>query len=610
MRRATRLALVGVLAATALASCHGRPRPGSHSGSSSGSSSFFGAATTKVVEIDLSRGAPESTGAGGFFPMPASKTFPGLVRVLERLAEDQDAKAVFVRLGEHQLGFARSQEVATLLAGIRAKGKPVVCHAHGLDNTSVWIAAAGCDRVWLSPAGEVSSVGIAAQVVHFKGALDKLKVKADFLHVGKFKSASEPFTRESPSDEAREALLFTLRSIRKSWLDGVEAGKKKPEARRDVEQGPWSAREAKDRGLVDEVGYESQARDDAKSRAGTERVAGGFGAKPEGSDKPDIGELIRILSGAEESAAGRPHTALVVAEGAISMEPGGMLDAGGITAKALTKTLRKLAKDDSVKVVVLRIDSPGGSALASDLLWHELRELKKKKPVIASIGDMAASGGYYLACATDRIVAEPTSIVGSIGVLGGKLAIDAALAEYGVNSFTFAASPDPGAAARAAYLTPLVPWDDATKERVQKQMDEIYALFVARVAEGRNLPVDKVKAVAEGRIWSGEQGLERALVDELGGLSRALAVARTLGKLDERAPVEVVGMQESLLEALLVGDQADAEAITKAATRVSESRAAMFATVSPELRPYISGLRPLLANETALTLVPFAMIVR
>ena len=145
--------------------------------------------------------------------------------------------------------------------------------------------------------------------------------------------------------------------------------------------------------------------------------------------------------------------------------------------------------------------------------------------------------------------------------------------------------------------------------RVQKQMDEIYALFVARVAEGRNLPVEKIKAVAEGRIWSGEQGMERALVDELGGLSRALEVARTLGKLDNRAPVEVVGMQESLLEALLVGDQADADSVTKAVRRV-EAQGAVLATVSPELRPFISGLKPLLANETALTLLPFAMVVR
>jgi len=605
-----RTALALLLAAGLSSSCEGRPRSGPWAGGSkSSAASLFGGAAGKLVEIDLTRGAPESS-EGGLFPLPASRTFVGLVRALERVRDDQDAKGVFVRLGEHAVGFARAQEIGSLLAGIRQKGKPVVCHAHGLDNAGAWVALSGCDRIWLSPAGEVASVGIAGQVVYFKGALDKLKVSADFLHVGKFKSASEPMTREGPSDEARLALTETLASIRKSWLDGVEAAKRGRAARADMEDGPWSPREAKERGLVDEIGYEAQALDDAKKRASTERLATGFGAKSQPAEGPDIGELIRILSGADDSAGGRPHIALVPAEGSISMQAGGFLDGGGITAKALTKTLRKLAKDDSVKVVVLRIDSPGGSALASDLLWYELRELQKKKPIVASVGEMAASGGYYLACAADRIVAEPTSIVGSIGVLGGKLVLHEALAEYGVNTVTFPASPEPGAASRAAYLSGLSKWDDPTRARVQKQMDEVYRLFLERVAEGRKLPIETVTQSAEGRIWSGQQGFERKLVDELGGLGRALAIARELGKLDERAPVEVVGRDEGLLESLLVGEGADAAAVERATRRLLASRAPLHSSVASEVRPFVSALAPLLSNETALTTLPFALVVR
>lgn len=607
MRRA---ALALVLGAALSLSCEGRPRSGPYGGGGkSAAASLFSGATGKLVEIDISRGAPESA-EGGFFPLPASRTFVGLVRALERARDDQDTKGVFVRLGERAVGFARAQEIGTLLAGIRQKGKPVVCHAHGLDNAGAWVALTGCDRIWLSPAGEVASVGIAGQVVYFKSALDKLKIGADFLHVGKFKSASEPMTRDGPSDEARLALTETLASIRKSWLDGVEAAKKGRAPRADMENGPWSPREAKERGLVDELGYEAQALDDAKKRAATERVATGFGAKSQPAEGPDIGELIRILAGADESAGGRPHIALVSAEGAISMAPGGLLDSGGITAKALTKTLRKLAKDDSVKVVVLRIDSPGGSALASDLLWFELRELQKKKPIVASVGEMAASGGYYLACAADRIVAEPTSIVGSIGVLGGKLVLNDALAEYGVNTVTFPASPEPGAASRAAYLSALSKWDDPTKARVQKQMDEVYQLFLERVAEGRKLPIEQVRESAEGRIWSGQQGFDRKLVDDLGGLSRALQIARELGKLDERAPVEVAGRDESLLEVLLVGEGAEAKAVEEATRRVIAARAPLGLAVAPDLRPFVSGLAPLMNDETALATLPFALVVR
>jgi len=599
------------LAVVALAACEGRPRSGPYgsSGAKSVASSLFSSKLGKVVEIDLTRGAPESA-AQGFFPQPASRTFLGLVRALDRAREDQDAKGVFVRLGEHSVGFAQAQEIADLLAGVRQAGKSVVCHAHGLDNATAWVALTGCDRIWLSPAGEVASVGIAGQVVYFKGALDKLKIRADFLHVGKFKSASEPMTRDGPSDEARLALTETLGSIRRSWLDGVEAAKKNPAFRVAMEDGPWGARDAKAKGLVDELGYESEALEDAKKRAGTERMSTGFGSGTKSDDEPDIGELIRILSGGDDSVGGQPHVAVVAAEGAISMSGGGFLDGGGITAKALTKTLHKLAKDDSVKVVVLRIDSPGGSALASDLLWHELMQLKQKKPLVASVGGMAASGGYYLACAADKIIAEPTSIVGSIGVLGGKLVLNEALAEYGVNTVTFPASPEPGAASRAAYLSGLSKWDDPTKERVQKQMDEVYQLFLERVAEGRKLPVDKVKESAEGRIWSGRQGLERKLVDELGGLLRALAVARDLGKLDARAPVELAGRDEGLLETLLVGEGADSEAVSRAARRVVAERSAFHAALPSEYRPFVSSLSPLLGDERALAALPFALVVR
>jgi protease-4 len=594
---------------TLVLSCHGRPRSGSWSSGSSGAS-LFSRAAAKVVEIDLSQGAPESSGTNSFFPLPASRTFVGLVRTLERTRDDQDAKALFVRLGEGELGLAQSQEVATALAEIRAKGKPVVCHADGLDNASAWVAIAGCDRIWLSPAGEVSAVGIAGQVVYFKGALDKLKIGADFLHVGKYKSATEPLTREGPSDEAREALTATLASIRKAWLDGIAAAKKNPKNPDSVEHGPWGPREAKAIGLVDEIGYESDALDDAKKRAGSERVETRFGPKHASGEGADIAELVRILAGGDEQVGGRPHIALIAAEGSIGMASGGIFDGGGITAKAMVKTLKEVAKDESVKAVVLRIDSPGGSALASDLIWHEIREVKKKKPVIASVGNMAASGGYYLACGADRIVAEPTSIVGSIGVLGGKIVIGDALHEYGINSVTFPASPEPGAAARAAYLSALTPWDDATRERVQKEMEEIYQLFVERVAEGRKLPVDKVKAVAQGRIWSGSQGLERGLVDELGGLGRALAIARDLGKLDGRAPVEVVGQRESLFESLLLGDDAKSSAVAAAVERVKATRGLLLPSFDRDMRPFFSGLQPLLDGESILASMPFALVVR
>jgi protease IV len=596
-------------ASLALASCEGRPRSGT-SGSGSSTRGFFTAATGKIVAIDLSDGAPESSG-GGFFPLPASRTYVGLVRVLERAKDDQDAKGVYLRLGSEGLGWAQSEELGRLLGAIRDRGKPIVCHADSISNATSWLLARGCERIWLSPAGDADTVGIAAQLVHVKGALDKLEVQADFVHVGKFKSASEPLTREAPSEETRRALLFTIKSFRKNWLDGATAARKQAGFREALEHGPWSAKEAKARGLVDEVGYESDAHDDIKARAGVQRLASAFGRKPDNDSPPDITEIIRVLTGADERAGGRPHVAVVVAEGSISMEGGGLLDGGsGITAKALKKTLRKLAKDNSVKAVVLRIDSPGGSALASDLIWHELRELGKKKPLIASVGGMAASGGYYLASAAQRIIAERTSIVGSIGVVGGKLVLGQALEKYGVNTFTLAASDEPGAAERAAYLSALTPWDSPTRERVKETMIDIYDLFLDRVSQGRGVPVDKIKPHAEGRIWSGEQGKERGLVDDFGGLSDAIRLARELGDLDERAPVVVQGGADSLFQTLLLGSEASDAEVAAAVGRAQASQSPIARAVPVELRAFVGAYSPLTQGETTTLALPYALFVR
>lgn len=598
--------LATLAAALLFSGCEGRPRTGSFAGASEPET--YGDGT--LVELDLSSGAPESRGSGGLFlPEPASRTYAGLVRVLEREAREKEASAFYVRFGDATFGWARTQELGRLLGKLRAGGKPVVCHADTLDNTSAWLAGAACDRLWLSPAGDVDAIGIAAQMVYFKGVLDKLKVEADFVHMGRYKSAVEPFTRDGPSEPARENLLSTLGSIRAAWLDGVGASRKASGARAAMEQGPWSASEARAHGLVDELGYESDALKDAKERGKVGRVKVAFG--PGASDAPSstLAELIRILSGADERTGGRPRIAVVPAEGSITMEPGRMLSSGGIDEKSMKKTLARLTKDESVKAVVLRIDSPGGSALASDLMWHELSLLRAKKPVVVSVGDLAASGGYYLACAGTRIVAEPTSIVGSIGVLGGKVALGAALAEYGIESYTFSPSPESGAAPRAAYLSVLTPWDDATRERVRAQMSGVYELFLKRVAAGRKLGVDEVRKLAEGRIYSGAQGKEVGLVDELGGLSRALEIARDLGKLDADAPVSVEGASESLIERLMVGPNASAEDVAAAARRV-EAAPPLTRVLPRSLRVFAGSLEPLLGRERVLAALPFALEVR
>jgi protease-4 len=587
------------MAVLVLGACHGRPRGG---GGTPGPRAALG---RSVAEFDLSMGVPESIG-GGLFQPPASRTYVALARAVERVVEDPDAGGAFVKFGAASLDWAQTEELGTLFERLKKKGKPVVCHAHVLSNSAAAFTLRGCTRTWLSPAGGADTVGIAAQVMYMRGLFDRLKVGVDFLHVGKFKSGVEPFTREGPSEEARSSLTETLRAIREGWLDqATQAGK--PEAVRvALENGPWSANEARQQGLIDAVGFESEALVDAKKLANAEKVSPSYGGKADASPGLNVAELVRVIAGSGEGGTSRPHVAVVPAEGAIAMESGGAFESGGITARALTKTLRRLKKDESVKAVVLRIDSPGGSALASDLLWHELRELKKQKPLVVSVGGMAASGGYYLACAADRVIAEPTSIVGSIGVFGGKIVLSSALDEVGVHTETFPASPEPGAAARAAAQSPFSAWDDATRERIRSEMQAIYDLFVTRVADSRKLPREKVEEHAQGRIWSGKQGLERGLVDQLGGVTDAVRHARRLGKLPDDAPVTVEGAQESLLEMLLVGEDASEEQVRQALAAY-QARSIVIRELPPALRRYASALGPLASGERVVAALPFGL---
>jgi protease-4 len=569
----------------------------------------LGPSEGQVVELDLTAGVPESTGSVGLFPLPAKRTYAGLVRALGEALGNQRVTGLYLGLGTTELGWARTEELGGLLQRARAQGKPVVCHAHNLSNASAWLVSAGCDRIWLSPAGNVDAVGIAAEVLYFRTALERLKVRADFLAIGKYKSAAEGFTQDGPSDEARESLTETLGSIRATWLDGMQAARRVPAVREAAEHGPWSAEEARVRGLVDQVGYESEARADAKQRARANQLTPGFGPRATG-DKFDLIEVVRLLAGADERTSGRPHVALVPAEGAINLRPSGLFGGGGILAEPLTKTLRKLKADDSVKAVVLRIDSPGGSALASDLIWHELMQLRQKKPVVASVGDMAASGGYYLACAAQRIVAERTSIVGSIGVVGGKLVVDQSLAALGINAVLFPASPEADASTRAGYESPLVPWDDAVRERVRAGMQGVYDLFLRRVAEGRGRPVEEIRPFAEGRIWSGAQGKEHGLVDALGGLALALELARGLGGLDSAAPVTVEAPSSTLLEMLLLDDDPSTEDVRQALAEHQPPSPGLLDALPARLKPFAMSLAPLLEGEQTLAALPFALLVR
>jgi protease-4 len=246
------------------------PRPRTFAAEETDDSRKLAPGTRYVLELDLTSGAPAATD-GGLLELPASRTYTGLVRAIERGLADDDIGGAFVRFGAHTFDWAESEELGELFARIKAKGKPVICHAHSLSNSTSLITSKGCTKVWLSPAGDIETIGIGAQVVYLRGLLDRLKIGVDFLSVGKYKSAVETFTREGPSDEAREALSSTLGSIRQSFLDGADAGRKG--VRESLEHGPWTPEEAKRLGIIDEIGFEQDALRAAQALAGAPRTS-------------------------------------------------------------------------------------------------------------------------------------------------------------------------------------------------------------------------------------------------------------------------------------------------------------------------------------------------
>jgi protease-4 len=590
------LVLVVTVLASALLGCEGRRRA-----SSADTSRGEPRSGPAIAVLDLSEGVPEESPVG-FFGLPSkSGSLEDFVNQAELLGRDKQVRGVLVRVGAMRIGLARATEIGALLARLGAK-LPVWCHADELANASLYLMARGCKRIWASPGGTVDAIGLAAQMVYFHKLLaDELGLDVDFLQVGKYKGAEEPLTRDGPSPEALASLQSSLSDMRESWLAGIRTGRSKVDER-VLEDGPYTSSGAKERGLIDDLGYFDEARTALQKEAHAARVEVRFGPASDAAGGDTIGDVLRVLSG--ESLGGAAPVVVVRAVGAISLEGGGLFGkASGIVERRLVPALLRVEKDDDIKAVVLRIDSPGGSALASDLIWHQLMRIRAKKPLVVSVGDMAASGGYYLASAGSVIFADDASIVGSIGVVGGKIAAQHALERIGVHAATVPAKVgDPHAAARAAYESLLTPWDEPTRQRLLETMTGIYDLFLARIAEGRNIPVERVAPSAEGRIFSGRDGKRRGLVDELGGLFDAIARARTMAGLPEDARVGVIGDSPGFLQTLMQDEP-------QGQSRALADQTPMTA-LAPELTPFLASVVPLAASERTLCSMPFALTVR
>lgn len=498
-----------------------------------------------VLELDLRSMPPETSGfdplamiTGGSRPVSLRDT----VSAIYRAAEDPRVAGLIARVQLTASPSAAVQELREAIVAFTA-AKPSLAWAETYPGTLSYYLASAFGEVWMQPAGSVGLIGFASNATFLRDAFDKAGIEAEVVARGEYKSAANRFTEHGFTEAHREAVTRMLESIREQVWEAVGTSRKLDAAALDAlaDRAPLLREEAVSSGLVDRIGFRDEAYDRIAELVGVKDVSE-ENAPPRLYLSRYAGAARSRLIPPAPSVPGRrpkPTVAVINVDGTIVDGRGGpqFLPFGTSTvgSDTIAPALREAAADDSVSAIVVRVNSPGGSVTASETLWREVKKARKRgKPVVASMGSVAASGGYYVAVAADAVVASPATITGSIGVLTGKLVIRDLLGRLGVGSDTVRTNANADA---WAIDTPFTPEQRAHREA---EADLLYADFVARVAEGRNLTKDAVDRVARGRVWTGADALERGLVDELGGFRTALRRAKILAGLDEDADVRIV----------------------------------------------------------------------
>ena len=434
-----------------------------------------------------------------------------LLQRLEEIANDREVPAVAVRIGDLSLGGGRVEELRAALLRIGAR-KPVLAYLTGGSTREYWLATAAT-AVAVPPGSAVEVNGISTSNLYLRDTLARAGIAFEVVAIGAYKSAPEPLVREGPSPAAREMTDALLDDVfARLVADVAQARRLAPErVRALIDQGLFGSAEAKEAGLVDAVLWPDELEGFLQRLSGRAlRLQGSYRPEPlrlaRRWGKPPVVEIIRV-------------------EGAITGGRSRSATSGIAGAETIVAQLRRAAADRDVKAIVLRVESPGGDGLASDLVWRAVQKARERKPVVASMGDVAASGGYLAAAAAETIVAEPSTLTGSIGVFVLKPELSGLLSKLGVAR----ASWSRGELAQVQSIAK--PWTAKERAAVERQVEAFYQVFIARVAEGRRLPRERVEAVAGGRAWTGRQALERGLVDRLGSLEDAVALAAARARL-------------------------------------------------------------------------------
>jgi len=507
-----------------------------------------------ILKIDLSKPVAEREKEDPLESLGIPGSSGGVIglyelkKSIEKAKNDPKIKGIYLEGNFNRIGYATNEEIRNALLDFKKSGKFIYSYGEYFSESSYYTATVS-DSIFLNPEGIVEFNGISSEIMFFKGALEKLEIQPEVFRVGEFKSAVEPFLRENMSEANKLQATSFINSINSHIVSKVSENRKLELASVKLCSDSMQVRSAEDAarlGIVSKLAYYDQVLATLKKKLGVEKdedvhfISYNKYRKAEGSEDLDISEN---------------KIAIIMAQGEIGSGKG---DDESIGSERICEALQKARNDKNIKAVVLRINSPGGSALASDVMWREIQFTKKVKPVIASMSDVAASGGYYMAMGCDKIVAHPTTITGSIGVFGlmfnaqnmfkNKLGITF----DGVKTGTYS---DIGNGTR-----PLTPGE---KQIIQKEVDKIYGTFTTKAAAGRKMSVEGLRALAGGRVWSGTEAKANGLVDELGGMEKALELAAAQAKLGKDYRVKLLPVQKNFFEEIM--EQIGGEARTRMA---------------------------------------------
>jgi protease-4 len=516
-------------------------------------------AKPRVAVFRLSGAVTEIAGVEDLFSIGSGGTasLRDLVTRMDKAARDKDVKAVVLLYEGATAGTAQVEELRQAIGRVRAAGKTVYAHADEVPGLGAYTLLSAASRVSVVPTGDLAVTGLYGESPYLRGMLDKLGVQPDFLTCGPFKSASEIYMRHGPSPEADDMQNWLLDSLYETTVERVAASRKvTPETVRGwVDDGPYSAERAKSAGLIDAVEQRQDLNALLRKEIGDDLVLDAkYGEKS--TPKPDFSTPFgvlkfygELLGGSKKVETKKPSVAIVHVDGAIVTGRGEMgLFSGGNQAAStpIRKALDDAAADDTIKAVVLRVDSPGGSAVASEIILDATKRLKAKKPLVVSMGNVAGSGGYYVACAADTVFADASTITASIGVVSGKLATEGLFDKVGVSFKSYKRGQNAGMLASGQTFT------GPERKKMQAYMDEVYGVFKGHVTAIRGARLKKpIDELAGGRVFTGKQALELGLVDRLGTLHDAIAFVAEEAKLGDDYEVRTVPKAQSFLEKLL-----------------------------------------------------------